>query len=96
MSARRPTAAVLEASGTCYVCGSPELVEDADPRNPVCDRHLPSRLHVISMTRDGPLSVATCACGWSARRPAGDWIVLDALIRTHWRVACGENLPCAA
>lgn len=84
------------ASGTCFVCGRPELVEDADPRNPLCERHLPARQHVISMARDELGHVATCQCGWSANRPSGDHIVLDALIRTHWRVVCGEDLPCAA
>lgn len=92
----RSTAPRLEVSGTCHVCGSPELVDNADPRNPLCARHLPVKLHTVSMSRAPGEHVATCRCGWEARRPIGKHAALDLAIRAHWAVISEEAPPCAA
>lgn len=87
-------------ASTCHVCGSPELVDVSDPRNPLCGLHLPVRLHTVSMTRGvdvlEPVHVARCRCGWQARKPLGEHKALDLQIRAHWAVICEEAPPCAA
>jgi hypothetical protein len=83
------------------VCGAPALADVSDARNPLCAQHLPVRLHTVSMTRapgagGGVDHVATCRCGWQARRPLGKHRALDLLIRAHWAVVSEEASPCAA
>ena len=80
----------------CHICGAPAHVANNDPRNPLCVRHLPVRQHTVSMTRAPGEQVATCRCGWEARRPAGDHRRLDMAIRAHWAVVSEEAPPCAA
>lgn len=81
----------MSGAGNCYVCGSAELAEGADPRNPTCAAHVAARSHVVSRTigPDGS-RVATCRCGWRASRPrSGNYVSLDLLTKAHWRSACG-------
>lgn len=76
------------SGGTCYVCGSPELVDVSDPRNPLCQQHLPARLHKVSMRTEPGHSVAVCSCGWQNRTSwASRKLVQDAAIEQHWRDA---------
>lgn len=72
--------------GSCYVCGSSDLADGHDPRNPTCALDLAARAHVVSMRRaaDGD-SLAVCGCGWENRVPwVGRHDDQDAAVRAHW------------
>lgn len=82
-------------AGTCYVCDSPDLVECAPPHSPTCAAHVDARNHVVSM-RNAPATgdhLALCRCGWSAQKPRTleGYREIDALVKAHWRLICGES-----
>ena len=64
----------------CYVCGSHDLPEGYDIRNPVCDRHRGARAHVISMQSDA----IVCGCGWAAPIPMHSYSDRERACRAHW------------
>jgi hypothetical protein len=74
-------------TATCYVCRSPELAADADPRSPTCETCKPARQHIVSMqTGEGGSAVAACPCGWRVEL-TGEYrrTLRDAAVRQHWR-----------
>lgn len=78
----------------CYVCASPDLAEGTDLRNPTCAAHVGAHRHVVSM-RNAPATgdhLALCRCGWSAQQPRTleGYQEIDALVKAHWRLICGE------
>lgn len=80
---------------TCYVCGSTEVIPTPHPHSPTCARHNAARGHVVSM-RTAPDTgdhLAVCPCGWSAQGPRDGmegYQAIDALVKAHWRLMCGE------
>lgn len=72
----------------CYVCSSPDIAADADPRSPTCERCKPARGHVVSnRTGAGGSLLAVCPCGWQfevSPRP-GAYNTRDLMVRMHWR-----------
>lgn len=74
-------------SAACHHCGA-AAVESADPadaHNPLCERCLPIRDHVISMQRapNGD-AVAKCRCGRLYRAKWHYQAQRDSFCRDHW------------
>lgn len=83
---------------TCYVCGTDEILPDADLRNPTCAAHAEARKHLVSMTVEAGVgglvafSVATCRCGHREQMPwGGHHDAMNAAVKAHWRAVCGET-----
>lgn len=75
-------------SARCYVCGSPaDAGPAADPRNPVCQRHLAARDHTISMRTNDMV----CSCGWSSGLSYRQHAERARACREHWEDISGEQ-----
>lgn len=82
------------SAATCYACGSPDLAEGADLRNPTCVRCLPCRDHVVSnQTGADGRKLAICQCGW--RDELWTERGRDRTVKAHW-AAVVEAAACAA
>lgn len=81
-------------SGSCHLCGVPEVSPCSRPGSPLCWECLPTQEHMVSMQAapDGG-SLAVCQCGW--RSQAGGqrrFIVQDARVQMHWRAVIRRTL----
>ena len=78
---------------TCYVCGSAELAEGANPNSPTCTVCLPARDHVVSMQRGRGRNWkprAVCPCGWDETFLYFDQ--REAAVKAHWLAAIAGEL----